>query len=429
MTDTYIINYIVVPFLKGEKLTRTKLWLGHLVDETNNNVISEFKKYNDEYFKNQILDSLLLTALRQKSYKEEYDAWRDTLNISDNLLHFLEFLSQKGYYRLRYLLKAAASTSPKTNYLEYFFSGALLSCIGAGIYFAYCPGSWEQMLSFLQTSGPQIAIWLFNYILIPVNLAFIILAYQSIKYFADCYYILDNRCTTTEHKLFSLIKTTTTAALVIAGQTLNCLNFGIATGIGNYLFIAAAIVDLVWRGLQIYQLKEPSLADNATLEQQIFFKEQKIYYQRKKDQFKLEICASILITVASIGSIVLASQFAFIPIISIVFQFLVSITKNYYYNRLEYQSTEKLQNDIHQLHETQPTLTQRFKQIIQDDQSTPESKLYILGEILQAEEHEISANSSCTSSESDQLSNLSMFGQNHQDREHKSQSNSLCASA
>jgi hypothetical protein len=412
MTDTYIINDIVVPFLKGEKLTRTKLWLGHLIDETNNNVISEFKKYDDEHFKNQILDSLLLTAHRQKRYKEEYDAWRNTLNISDNLLHFLEFLSQKGYYRLRYLLKAAASTSPKTNYLEYFFSGAILSCIGAGIYFAYCPGSWEQMISFLQTSGPQIALWLLNYILIPVNLAFIILAYQTIKYFADCYFILDNRCTTTEHKLTTLIKTTTTAALVIAGQTLNCLNFGIATGIGNYLFIAAAIIDLVWSGLQIYQLKKPSLPDNPTLEEQIFFKEQEIYYQRKKDQFKLEICASVLITVASIGSIVLASQFTFIPILSIVFQFLVSITKNYYYNKLEYQSTEKLQNDIHQLHETQPTMTQRLKQIIQDNESTAESKLSRLVEILETEEHESLANFRHSSS---QLLTLSEIPQAEED--------------
>ena len=414
MTDTNIILDIIVPFLKGQKLTRTKLLLGHLVDETNNNVIAEFKKYNDDHLKNQILDSLLMTPEQQKIYNDRYDTWRKTLDISDNLLHFLEFLSQEGYFRLRYLLKAAASTSPKTNYLEYFFSGALLSCIGAGVYFFYCPGSWEQMLLFLQTSGPQFALWSLNYIIIPVNLALIILAYQIIKYFADLYYILDNRCTTTEHKLTSLIKTTATSALVIAGQTLNCLK-GVATAAGNYLFIGAAVIDLIWRGMQIYHLTQPSLPDKPTDENFIFYKEQQCYYQRKKNQFKLEIYASVLITTASIASIVLASQFAFIPIISIVFQFLVSITKNYYYNKLEYKSTEKLQNEIKALHQAQPTLEQKLQTILKDNQSSPENKLFMIGKCVPAQEHQSSADIACALKESAPLSNISIFKINHQD--------------
>ena len=394
MTDTNIINDIIIPFIKGNKLTHTRLWLGHLIDGTHKNVITQFKSYdNDEDYKHKILENLLLTQKRQSAYIEDYEKWRSTLDISDNLLHFLEFLSLKGYHRLRYLLKEAKRTNPKTNYLEYFFGAAFLGCVGSGIYFAYCPGSWESLITFLQTTGPEIALWLLNYILIPLNLALTILAYQTIKYFADCYYILDNRCTKTEHKLTSLIKTTTTSAFIIAGQTLNCLNLGMSTSVGSYLFIAAAMIDLLWRGMQLHQLQQPSLPKNSSLEDQIFFIEQQSYYQRKKDQFKLEICASILITIASICSIVLASQFTFIPILSIVFQFIVSMAKDYYYNRLEYKATEKLQSEIEKLHAEQPTLEDRLKQVIKNTDMNADRKLSLISQILEINDNQSISNS------------------------------------
>ncbi len=303
----------------------------------------------------QILESLKYTHKngKIKGIIDHYNTvWLPNNEVSHNLVHFLEFLVQhEDHRRIAFLLERIHETKNPVSYAAYFFSGALLSCIGASIYF-YLTDSWNSFLNFITLTIPQIGKWFLENILLTQNLSIIILAYQFIKTFFDFHHIYIDR-TTSDPKKF--IKIATVALLTMTAQALSFLYINIARFIPGLLLIIASSIESIWLFIEL--LYKPDEKDQrqidamSTLEQIKYF-ELKAMYEKTKTQFYYELISWALITTASIIGFIFAPYLPFIGTMIVVFQFLVSSAKHYYYNQLNEDSMFDLQKIIQGLNST-----------------------------------------------------------------------------
>ena len=138
LRPTDVVNY----FLTGEPIEIIDVWLIFLAKENPKNLLDVFKdikEYSD--IRHYTLDD-------SPPVQESYLKWREKHGMTDdNLLHFLEFQSQR-HDRITYLLQRIRQTKNPVSYAAYLFGGALFSCIGASLYF-YMTDSWYNFLDFI----------------------------------------------------------------------------------------------------------------------------------------------------------------------------------------------------------------------------------------------------------------------------------------
>ena len=220
MDNQEIIQEIVLPFLQGEDLNKLIIKLSTYSLLRDENASDFFKNTVNLNEKTLILQTLLgKETSKIDDHIREYNEWVLRLNVSDSLLHFLEFIAHKDSHRIRYLVKQIYQTKAPIKYQKaYLFltTGIFI----AGVYFTYHEQAWTQFLLWLKETLPNFGIQILNAALKPYNLSLIILIYQSIRYFLDIYLILRNNATSKEHKINKICKITLTNLLNIAGLDL-----------------------------------------------------------------------------------------------------------------------------------------------------------------------------------------------------------------
>ena len=281
---------IITSFCQGVHIERLDADLIILTKEKAKHAIDVF---TEEQCTNktltQILNSLKYTDPKDninEIIRDYEDTWLRKNNVSHNLVHFLEFLVQnKHHSRIAFLLERIQQTKNPVSYAAYFFSGALVSCIGASIYFYVTEDSWDSFLNFITLTIPQSGKWFLENILLTQNLSIIILAYQFIKTFFDFHHIYIDR-TTSDPKKF--IKIATVALLTMTAQALSFLYINIARFIPGLLLIIASSIESIWLFIEL--LYKPDEKDQrqidamSTLEQIKYF-ELKAMYEKTKTQF------------------------------------------------------------------------------------------------------------------------------------------------
>ncbi|MEI7489403.1 MAG: hypothetical protein WCJ72_18710 [Chryseobacterium sp.] len=313
---------VVNSFLTGEAIEVIDAKLLVLAKESPKNILDVFadiKEYSDLHYSHN--DS----ALRQKSYLE----WLKKPAITDdNLLHFLEFLSQ-DHPRITCLLERIHQTKNPVSYASYIFGGALFSCIGASLYF-YMTDSWYNFLDFIHVTTPQIATWLLQYILLPQNLSAIIFASQLFNTFSTLHKASADRTTPNSSKL---IKIAIVALLTLTAQAISFLYVDILKIIPGFLLIIASLIESIW----LYTLSMKKSSNEI---------ESQAFQEKNTKQFHYELASWALITIASIISFMFSPYLPFISTMIVVFQFLVSTAKDYYLNKSNQNYISELQSKI-----------------------------------------------------------------------------------
>lgn len=357
MDNKTSIDEIVMPFLKGDNLDLLIVRLSTYSVIKDENARNFFKKNTDDAQRKSILHALIGDEQAKiDRYIKEYDEWRQNLNISESLLHFLEFLAQKESHRIRYLVKQIYQTNPPIKYQKaYLFLISVIFC--AGIYFANHEAAWTYFLFWLKETLPKLGSELLHVVLKPHNFSLIILAYQTIRFFLDIYFILRNHATSNEHKAKKIFRMILTNALNLSAQLLNFI-FASYSNLTNYLFISAGLIDLIWSLTTFYYLENaphPNEQKHEHFEDFSEACEKYYYYLRKKKQFQLECIALFFTFSAGLASILLGPQVLCLGTVCAVLQFLISLTKNYYKQSYEYQFAASLQDRVSEF-KTKPSL-------------------------------------------------------------------------
>jgi len=313
---------VVNSFLTGEAIELIDAKLIVLAKENTKNVLDVFKdikEYSDIQYTHD--DS----ALPQESYLK----WLEKHGITeDNLLHFLEFQSQR-HDRTTYLLQRIRQTKNPVSYAAYLFGGALFSCIGASLYF-YMTDSWYNFLDFIHVTTPQMATWLVRYIFLPQNLSAIIFASQLINTFSILHEASADRTTTDSSKL---IKIALVALLTLTAQAISFLYVDILKIIPGFLLIIASLIESIW----LYKLSMKKSSNDI---------ESQAFQEKNTKQFHYELASWALITIASIISFMFSPYLPFISTMIVFFQFLVSRAKDYYLNKSNQNYISELQLKI-----------------------------------------------------------------------------------
>lgn len=362
MINKKLIDMLVRPFLKGEDLDIVFSLLLGFVIRHNQNATTLFNHYLEEVHQDLILQKLLGTNRLDEivNHKKEYRQWRTTLNISNSLLHFLEFLAQRDSHRIRYFVKEIYQTDAPIKYQNAYLFLAI-TVAGAGIYFAQNEAAWIALLTWIKETLPSLAIKALDIALQPQNLSFIILIYQSIKYFLDVYYILQNNATSKNHKLKKILRITLTNLLNITGQLINFL-FSYLSSTAACLFIASGLIDMLWGLSEYHSLKpaaEPPNNEGMTITELSRGYEAYYYYLKKRKQFQIECMALSVTFVASLVSILLGAQVLCLGSICAVLQFFISLTKNHYNQSYEHHYAIELQSNIKQFYQTTSSTLER----------------------------------------------------------------------
>lgn len=349
MDNNKLLKELIIPFLRGEDLDTITITLMVYAIRNEQNAIDFFNSTKLEASSQQNILKQLFDKEQQKisEYIQEYNDWITHKNISNTLLHFLEFLAHKESHRIRYLVKQIYQTRAPIKYQKtYIFLIGTITC--AGLYFAQNEAAWNAFLIWIKETLPSLAAQALQIAFQPQNLSLIILIYQGIKYALDFYYIVRNNATTRNHKLKKICRITLTNSLNMFGQLINFM-FTSYSNLAGYLFILSGLIDLAWGWAEFYSLKkvdEPSTKSNLTFIDFSKQTERYYYYLKKKKQFQIE-CIALSITFAtSLVSIILGSQILCLGTIAAVLQFFIALTKNYYNQSYEHRYAIEQQTEI-----------------------------------------------------------------------------------
>jgi hypothetical protein len=338
---------ITADFLRGAAVEDTDSFLQNLANRNQKSALALFHEANSPYDIADIL-KILVSKNEVDKYKVEYETWLDTKQISHDLIYLLEFLALKGFHRLHFFLKRVSKIKPAQN-LQHVYSGLALTTCGAAIAFYLRPEWWNVSLEAIMVTAPSVGIWLIKYILIPQNLAVLMIGYILFQTLANIYIILDKNSTSTEHKTNKILRQVISCMLNVGAQALCFMSFGIMSQVAAWLFITAALFEMLWNLLEYRQLSQPlSLndADRKCLFKRIQYDDELAYFIRKEKQLFIAFVALVLISIATTLSILFGSQLAFVSVLSIAFQWLVSRYKDSAVENTEVEIAQKLQKKI-----------------------------------------------------------------------------------
>jgi hypothetical protein len=360
----YKVPELLISSIKGENIGIFKarlIALAQLVDKTPYEIFSEINYLENKRVFDDIVDLLTFKEEDKKALLSEYQYWYNHLHLSDNLIHFLEFLASKKFYRFQPYIALIHSLKPyESKVLEVIVGTLSLGTLSLIATFFYNHDLWLVFREFLEKNGPDILKFLIDYILLAENLALISLFFKIFKFFNQLYAIISNHAKTESDKIKEIIKLCLSNVLVISAQLLCFLNSGLMTPIVGYLFIAASLCDVVSCMLSIMHLKQPKDIDNTLLSNSSYedrknycaakaqFFEQKAFYDQQINTSFFEIIAFMMITGATVVS------FMFFPdlfILCVVFQTICSIFKDMLIKYYEKQVNRNLQISIDTLYQ------------------------------------------------------------------------------
>lgn len=338
---------ITADFLRGGSIEDITSYLQNLSNRHQASALELFQKSNDEQIINDVIN-LLVPKDQVQLYQSEYQAWLDKKYFDHNLIHLLEFLALKDFHRLHFFLKIVYKIKPAANY-QYIYGGLALSTCGAALAFYLRPDWWNIVLDAIIVTAPSVGLWLLKYILIPQNLAALLIGYKLIETFINIYLILNNHSTSNEHKTTKILRQLINCAFITSAQILCFMSLGVITQAAGTLFITAALFEMLWALQEYCQLTKPQEL-NLEPQQNILFRihdeDQMSYYKRKEQQLFVAVVVLVLISAATTISILFGGQFIFISLLSIIFQWLVSRFKETVMENTENHNAQKLQESI-----------------------------------------------------------------------------------
>lgn len=341
-----LTDELIIPYIQGMSLNRVTLYLRTLCDVEDKHALAIFKARVSAEQKNRIL-----TSLGVKIDLNRYNNWRDRLKLDDNLFHFLQYLSLQGFHRFRYLLKQINQIQAPLKYHRYCIAAMGIISLALA-YFSQNQAAWIQFINWFKVSLPNLLMHLIDWMLIPENLSLFMIIYQTGKYLSECYLILSNHASTKEHKIQKLCHSTLNFLLISAAHSIIFLQLPVVY-ISGICFMLSSLVDLCWSLLLRHKMQKDQPLDYRNLEeislsipQKIQITEQAMFFRRKTKQMYIEGISLFITFVTSCISIYFAPSIACVAALCACFQFLVNITKNYYYNAIEREFAIQLQKTI-----------------------------------------------------------------------------------
>lgn len=353
---------ITSDFLRGGAIEDITSYLQNLTNRHHKSALELFQNSKNPSLVDDIL-GLLVEKAEHVLYKERYDEWLSTKLLEHNLIHFLEFLALNDFHRIHFFLKIVHKIKPATNY-QYIYGGLALSTCGAAIAFYLRPNWWNIVLEAIIVTAPSVGLWLLKYILIPQNLAALLIGYVLIETFVKIYLTLSNHSTSNEHKTTKILRQLINCAFIVSAQILCFMNLGLITQTAATLFITAALFEMLWALQEYCQLSKPeqlSLEEQSNLLKAIHYEDQMSYYQRKEQQLLVAVIVLVLISIATTISILFGGQFLFISLLSIAFQWLVSRYKDVSIENTENHIAQHLQSYISNVYPNRPTIEDTHK--------------------------------------------------------------------
>jgi hypothetical protein len=347
MQPNEIYTKIIVPFIEGNDIISFKNSLAKFTKSKQVDAIHFFKIELSADEKKNIIGQFTTNVQTQTKYLQEYEQWLIKTNVSNELIHLLEFLAQNKSPRLRYLLKDIYRSKVKHNHKTTYLTLACLALLLFAANISFNP-EWKKQLEDFQRLLSLALKTVFQ----TQNLAFLILMFQLIRYCTEIYYILTNNATTSKHKLDKLLRKSLTTLINIIAQILIIQSPNIMPKIANSLMVLSEFINILFSAWTLYQLKytkKPSKDEHLTLEDNIHQLENHYYYLKKSAQFRLECASLVLSFTASVVSMLLSSHFVWLAPICLLIQFFISQIKNLYHSHLDDKYTELTQNDIKQI--------------------------------------------------------------------------------
>ena len=342
---------ITADFLRGVAIEDIESFLQNLANRKQKSALVLFHEAQNEKDISDILKFLVRKDDIVK-YQDAYKQWLSTKQISHDLIHFLEFLALNNFHRLHFLLKRICKIKPAHNY-QYVYSGLALTTCGAALAFYLRPEWWNATLDAIMVTAPNVGIWLIKYILIPQNLAVLMIGYIVVETFAKIYIILEKNSTSPEHKTNKIIRQVINCMLNVSAQIICFTSLGIISQAAASLFITAALFEMLWTLIEYCQLSEPI---SLTEEQKkcplacIQYEDELAHFKRKEQQLFIAVIVLVLISIATTISVLFGGQLAFISLLSIAFQWLVSRYKDSSIENTEIEIAQNLQSKISHYH-------------------------------------------------------------------------------
>jgi hypothetical protein len=350
MNNFNLIENLIIPYIEGLELSQVSIHLNALSNSYDQNALIFFQaKINDEK-KTEILTRLLPS--KSSYYLEEYQDWCKKLKIDDQLIHFLEYLSFKGFNRFNYLIKQIYKTKAPFKY-HHLYIGSMFGIIGAGIYFIQNQVAWINFLELLKTELPHLFFQAIEWISCPKNLALVMLLYQLTRYLIDFYYILSDHSLNKTDKIKRLCHLSLNFLLNSAAQLTIFLELPWSY-LSGLIFFLNNLINIAWIIAERYFLNKPRLGfDPRNLDRlsQVHWEEQENHYERLQKQLYIEGISLFMTLIVSVLSICFAPNIACMASLSAGFQFLLALTKTHYCNVIEKKFAAKLQNKVGTIHQ------------------------------------------------------------------------------
>ncbi len=360
------LEQLIVDCIQGESKDHSKARLIDLAQDFQKNPYDLFSGSNYSLDNpeglNNILATIATTPEQQNALINAFFERCNRLNISTNLINFLEFMASQGFHRLHPYIQLINQTDVHGySFLQYILGSLVATATAGMIAFLYN----QQLLHDLEvwfTKNSEYFLKLsLKYILIAENLAFISLLFKLVRLMYQFYALINNHATNEENKFNKLLKLILSNALIISAQVLTYINHGVMAPAAGYLIITASFLDLCWSISNLIQLEKPIRPDESLKtenpelykKQMAHFYEETAFYNRKLKIFYHEIWAFTLIAAATIVSIMFAQNFLILNLLCIVLQLLVTVLKDYLISRSQHAINENLQRDIKGLYKTE----------------------------------------------------------------------------
>lgn len=351
------LENIIIDALKGASVHSCK---GRLIDLAQTHEINPLDLFSQiDYSENQSGLHRILEVLAPDNIKTLKDHFiRDCigLNISPNLINFLEFLTRHNYHRLHPHIRAIQKLKPIHQTFSIYayvpFIGLLGGMIIVGI---TAPEIWNEFLSFFLQHVKQIAKFLLEYIWIAENLAFLMLLIRLIEFITKFYLILNNHATTLDHKLHKIIKMILVDSLIIIAQGFLYANQGFMNPISGYLFIVSSFIEWAYSLWTLFHLTRPQEPNDTQLDHYAHFLESKAYYDRALSRCFHECWAFALIAGATVIAVMFSNHMLLIGLTIVIFQFLVSQLKDIRIHQDNNKIDQNLQKRLRTLYSSSNT--------------------------------------------------------------------------
>lgn len=337
---------VLLPFLQGASPKDLQINLKKLLIDTKEDALKSFNIDINLTQQELILNHYTLNADRQALYLQEYNQWLKDTNLSNKLIHFLEFLAQEKSPRLRYFLKQVHLAKINSAGPIFYTSIFLISITNLSFLYFLHP-NWLKHFDNLTKSLSNIL----KIALKTNNLAFFILNIQIFKYIYEVFYLLSNNATTQAHKTNKLLRKTFTTLANISAQALIAFSYTIIPRVANYLLILSELINISFSAWTLFNFNdscETNQNSHPQLEELLVKNEQKFYYLKKTVQLKAECLSLVLIFSLTIINFLINTQFPIFSGISLLLQFIISQVNTYFYCNLEEKYTVLIQEEIHQ---------------------------------------------------------------------------------